>query len=104
MKLRLVPIAWLVSSTAFAQQPTVPDPVAPLAQIKDDKQLAEALSSIVNDPSVPNHDKAARDKAQGLMSQGVKLLLASSYDQALANLLEAYATFPHPMILINIAS
>lgn len=94
---RLAPFAVLLASaTAFAQEPRAP--------IKDDQQLAEELAAIANDPTVPVHDKARRDKAQGLMTEGVRLLLAGSYDQALANLLEAYASFPHPMILLNIAS
>jgi hypothetical protein len=38
------------------------------------------------------------------MSEGVKQLQARAYDQALANFLEAYAKFPSPRILLNVAS
>ena len=45
-----------------------------------------------------------RTAAQALMVEGVKRLQAKSYDQALANFLEAYAKFPSPKILLNIGS
>jgi hypothetical protein len=38
------------------------------------------------------------------MTEGVKQLQARAYDQALANFLEAYAKFPSPKILLNVAS
>ena len=44
-----------------------------------------------------------RTLAQALMIEGVKQLQAKAYDQALANFLEAYAKFPSPKILLNIA-
>jgi hypothetical protein len=82
--------------------PAAPPP--PLAQIRDDKQLAEALSSITQDPAVAVDNPATRPLAQALMTEGVKQLKARAYDQALANFLEAYAKFPSPKILLNIAS
>lgn len=104
----------LISSIALAQP--VPDAppaagaapaepaVGPLAQIKDDKQLGLALSSITQDPAIPVTDPATRALAQALMIEGVKQLQARAYDQALANFLEAYGKFPSPKILLNIAS
>ncbi|HEU4726977.1 MAG TPA: tetratricopeptide repeat protein [Kofleriaceae bacterium] len=85
-------------------EPAVASPPPPLAQIKDDKQLAEALQSITQDPAIAVDDPATRPLAQALMSEGVKQLQARAYDQALANFLEAYAKFPSPKILLNIAS
>jgi hypothetical protein len=81
-----------------------PAPAPPLAQIKDGKQLAEALQSITQDPAIAVDDPATRPLAQALMSEGVKQLQARAYDQALANFLEAYAKFPSPKILLNVAS
>jgi len=91
----------LATGTASAQPVTEP---APLAQIRDEKQLAEALSAITQDPSIPVEDPATRALAQALMTEGVKQLQARSYDQALANFLEAYSKFPSPKILLNVAS
>jgi len=85
-------------------QPEPPPAPAPLAQIKDDKQLTETLAVITNDPSVPTDDPSVRPLAQALMIEGVKQLQAKSYEQALANFLEAYAKFPSPKILLNVAS
>ena len=76
----------------------------PRAQIKDEKQLSEVLASITNDPAILVDDQKSRPLAQALMIEGVKHLQARSYDQALANFLEAYAKFPSPKILLNIAS
>jgi hypothetical protein len=92
--------------TAALAQPTPPtsERPPPLAQIKDAKQLAEVLSQITQDPSIPVNDDNARPLAQALMTEGVKQLQAKSYDQALANFLEAYAKFPSPKILLNVAS
>jgi hypothetical protein len=99
---RLVPLALLASARiAFAQAPA---PAPPLAQIKDEKQLSETLAVITNDPSVPTDDPNVRPLAQALMIEGVKQLQAKSFDQALANFLEAYAKFPSPKILLNVAS
>lgn len=89
----------LAASTAHAQ-----DADAPLAQIRDDKQLAETLATITNDPAVHVADDKARPIAAALMTEGVKQLQNQQYDQALANFLEAYARFPSPKILLNIAS
>jgi hypothetical protein len=76
----------------------------PLAQIQDDQQLAQALAAITNDPAIPVSDPALRAEAQALMIEGVRQLQARSYDQALANFLEAYGRFPSPKILLNIGS
>jgi len=83
---------------------SAPAPAPPLAQIRDDKQLVEALQSITQDPAIAVDDPATRPLAQALMTEGVKQLQARAYDQALANFLEAYAKFPSPKILLNIAS
>jgi hypothetical protein len=93
---------------AAPTEPTVPaepaQPPPPLAQIKDDKQLAEILQSMTQDPAIAVDNPATRPLAQALMTEGVKQLQARAYDQALANFLEAYAKFPSPKILLNIAS
>jgi hypothetical protein len=89
------------SSAAPASSPAAPPP---LAQVKDDKQLAEILSSITQDPAIPVDNPATRPLAQALMTEGVKQLQARAFDQALANFLEAYAKFPSPKILLNVAS
>ncbi|MDB4953637.1 MAG: Dihydrolipoamide acetyltransferase [Myxococcales bacterium] len=75
-----------------------------LAQLRDEKQLAEALSSIAQDPAIHVDDAKARPLAQALMTEGVRRLQSQSYDQALANFLEAYNKLPSPKILLNIAS
>lgn len=89
----------VMTGTAMAQEPA-----PPLAQIRDDKQLTATLSAITQDPAVPVDDPATRTLAQALMVEGVKQLQAKAYDQALANFLEAYAKFPSPKILLNVAS
>lgn len=100
-----VALALAVLAAPVAAQPVVsPEPSGPLAQVRDDKQLAETLSVITQDPAIPVDDPATRALAQALMIEGVKQLQAKSYDQALANFLEAYAKFPSPKILLNIAS
>jgi len=91
----------VVAGTAHAQPVTE---TAPLAQIRDEKQLAEALSAITQDPTIAVAEPATRALAQALMTEGVKQLQARSFDQALANFLEAYSKFPSPKILLNIAS
>jgi hypothetical protein len=93
----------LVARTAMAS-PDSPEPTEPLATIKDDKQLSEALTQITQDPAIPVDDPQKRTLAQALMIEGVKQLQAKAYDQALANFLEAYGKFPSPKILLNIAS
>ena len=106
--MRLSLLLLLVPAVAVAQPapppPAPAEPPPPLAQIKDNKQLAVVLSSITQDPSIPVDDPKARPLAQALMTEGVKQLKAKTYDQALANFLEAYAKFPSPKILLNIAS
>lgn len=97
----LAALALTVSATASAQ-PAPTD--APLAQVKDDKQLADALAVITQDPAIPVDDPATRALAQALMIEGVKQLNARAFDQALANFLEAYNKFPSPKILLNIGS
>jgi hypothetical protein len=94
----------LAATVAHAQPVTAPEAVPPLAQVQDDKQLAETLAQITNDPAIKVNDPKARPLAQALMSEGVKQLKAQAYDQALANFLEAYNKFPSPKILLNIAS
>ncbi|MEJ7599844.1 MAG: hypothetical protein WKG01_18205 [Kofleriaceae bacterium] len=93
-------IALVAPRLAIAQ----PSPDAPLAQIRDDKQLTDALAAITNDPSIRVDDPATRPLAQALMIEGVKQLHAKAYDQALANFLEAYGKLPSPRILLNVAS
>jgi hypothetical protein len=94
----------LVASAASAQPVTQPEPDPVLATIRDEKQLSEALTTIAQDPAVRVDDPKMRPLAQALMTEGVKQLQASAYDQALANFLEAYAKLPSPKILLNIAS
>lgn len=106
----------LVPAIAHAQDAPPPAPVpappppvdvldggAPLAKLKDEKQLAEALAQITSDPAVPVTDPKVKALAQALMTEGVKQLLDKQFDQALANFLEAYNKFPSPQILLNIA-
>lgn len=88
-------------STAPAAAPAA---APPLAQIKDDKQIAEVLQSITQDPAIAVDNAATRPLAQALMTEGVRQLRARAFDQALANFLEAYAKFPSPKILLNVAS
>ncbi|HEY6178082.1 MAG TPA: hypothetical protein VIX73_26685, partial [Kofleriaceae bacterium] len=96
------------ATDAPAASPAVPPAPAavtpPLAEIKDDKQVAAALQSITQDPAIAVDNPATRPLAQALMTEGVKQLRARAFDQALANFLEAYAKFPSPKILLNIAS
>jgi hypothetical protein len=102
-------VAMLAVHPAAAQSPAPgpPGPAAPeapLAQIRDDKQVAEVLQSIAQDPAIAVDNPAIRPLAQALLTEGVKQLRARSYDQALANFLEAYARFPSPKILLHVAS
>jgi hypothetical protein len=94
--------ATLLLARAAAAQPVTEPP--PLATKQDDEQLARSLASIVQDPAIPVSDPKMRELAKSLMLEGLKQLDAEVYDQALANFLEAYATFPSPKILLNIAS
>jgi len=94
----------LASSLAHAQPVTNPADVPPLAQIRDEKQLAEALATITQDPAIRVDDQKNRPLAAALMTEGVRQLRAQAYEQALANFLEAYNKFPSPKILLNIGS
>ena len=94
----------LVSSLSHAQPATKPADVPPLAQIRDEKQLAEALATITQDPAIRVDDAKNRPLAAALMTEGVRQLRAQAYEQALANFLEAYNKFPSPKILLNIGS
>ena len=96
--------ALLLAARSAAAQAPAPAPAPPLAQLKDDKQLTAALQTITQDPAIAVDDPATRTLAQALMTEGVKQLQARAFDQALANFLEAYAKFPSPKILLNIAS
>jgi hypothetical protein len=92
------------ATTQPASPPAAPPAAPPLAQIKDDKQITEVLQSITQDPAIAVDNPASRPLAQALMTEGVRQLRARAFDQALANFLEAYAKFPSPKILLNIAS
>ena len=94
----------LAAPSARAQPVTNPDVVPPLAQIRDEKQLAETLAKITQDPAIRVDDEKNRTLAAALMTEGVRQLLADQYEQALANFLEAYGKFPSPKILLNIGS
>jgi hypothetical protein len=98
---RLVACVMLVAGTAGAQP--VADSNAPLAEIRDEKQLADELALITQDPSVPVTDPKTRVLAQALLSEGVKQIQDRKFEQALANFLEAYAKFPSARILLNVA-
>lgn len=102
----LLAITALAAPAGLARaQPVVqPTDAAPLAQLRDDKELAQALAAITQDPAVRVDDPKARPVAAALMTEGVRQLQAKAYEQALANFLEAYNKFPSPKILLNIAS
>lgn len=91
-------------AVAHAQPVTSPEQTPALAEIQDDKQLAQALAALTQDPAIKVNDPKTRALAQALMTEGVRQLKAKSFDQALANFLEAYNKFPSPKILLNIAS
>ena len=93
----------LAPAIALAQDAPVEGGGAPLAKLKDEKQLAEALAQITSDPAIPVNDPKVKAIAQALMSEGVKQLLDKQFDQALANFLEAYNKFPSPKILLNVS-
>jgi hypothetical protein len=93
----------LAPALARAQDAPIAGGGAPLAKLKDEKQLAEAIAQITNDPAVPIDDPKAKALAQALMTEGVKQLLDKQFDQALANFLVAYSKFPSPKILLNVA-
>jgi hypothetical protein len=100
----VAPLVSLAVGAARAQPITDPNQLPPLAELRDDKQLAEALATITQDPSIRVDDPKARALAQALMTEGVHQLQSHAYDQALANFLEAYNKFPHPKILLDVAS
>lgn len=103
--MRLVALVLCAAHVAAAQPaPTPPPEPPPLAQIRSPKQLQEVLAAMTQDPAIVVDNPQTRPLAQALMTEGVKQLQARSYDQALANFLEAYAKFPSPKILLNIAS
>jgi hypothetical protein len=100
-------VAVLVSARVAAAQAPAPSPpqvLPPLAQINDDEQISEIVQSITQDPGIAVDNPATRPLAQALMTEGVRQLRVRSFDQALANFLEAYARFPSPKILLHIAS
>ena len=103
MSPRLSIAALVVAARTASAQAPAPAP-APLAQVKDDQQLTAALQTITQDPAIAVDDPATRTLAQALMTEGIKQLQAHAFDQALANFLEAYAKFPSPKILLNVAS
>ncbi len=92
------------------QTPAVAPAVAPTAAplpavtIRDEKTLLAELVQINDDQVVRASDDKARPRAVALMTEGVAQLAAKNFDQALANFLEAYSTFPSPRILLNIGS
>jgi len=94
----------IASASAHAQPVPSPDTVPPLAQIHDEAQLDEILTSITQDPTIHVDDDKARAQAQALLIEGVHRLAVQAYDQALANFLDAYHRFPSPRILMTIAS
>ena len=98
MTRKLALVVVVVASSARAQ------PVTPLAEIRDDQQLADVLAEITQDPAIEVDDPNTRELAQALLIEGVKRLQIQAYDQALANFLEAYDRFPSPKILLDIAS
>ena len=89
------------ASTVPAGAPAAAPAAAPL---RDETSLASELATITDDKSVRASDPKAKPRAAALMTEGVAQLTAKNFDQALANFLEAYATFPSPRILLNIGS
>jgi len=92
------------AARAAAAQAPPPPAAPPLVQIMDDRQLAELVQTITQDPAIAVDDPANRPLAQALMLEGVKQLRARAYDQALANFLAAYARVPSPKLLPSIAA
>lgn len=101
---RVIAGVMVAAAAAHAQPAPPPADAPPLAQIRDEKQLAQALATITQDRAVKVTDDKARALAAALMTEGVRQLQAQSYDQALANFLEAYSKLPSPKILLNVAS
>jgi hypothetical protein len=97
--------ALTVAAATAGAQPLTESQAAPrLAELRDDKQLADTLAAITQDPAIRIDDPHARGDAQALMTEAAHQLQTRSYDQALANLLAAYAKLPSPAILLVIAS
>ena len=94
------PMSSLPSSSDVTSTPTLVPP--PTVTVRDEKALLAELTMITDDKSVRASDERARPRAAALMTEGVAQLTANHFDQALANFLEAYATFPSPRILLNI--
>ncbi|MGE0870756.1 MAG: hypothetical protein AB7P03_19475 [Kofleriaceae bacterium] len=63
-----------------------------------------ALSAIASDPSVKLEGSTTRGRVRALLLAAADQLDAKAYDQALANLLEAYGALPSPKILLHIAA
>lgn len=101
---RSLALAVVAVSTVASAQPVTTPTDAPLADIRDDKALAQALATIAQDPAVRVADPKARPLAAALLAEGVKQLQAAHYEQALANFLEAYDKLPSPKILLDIGS
>ncbi len=101
---KLVLLSALIAPAVRAQPVTTPADVPPLAQVRDEHQLAEMITAITQDPAVKVDDDRARATAQALMTEGVRRLQVQAYNQALANFLEAYNRFPSPRILLDIGS
>jgi hypothetical protein len=103
--LLLGPVGLALATTVAQAQPVVqPSENAPLAAIRDEKELAQTLAKITQDPAVRVDDPKARPIAAALMVEGVRQLQAKAYEQALATFLDAYNRFPSPKILLNVAS
>jgi hypothetical protein len=92
------------ASLAQAQPVRSPTESPPAAAVKSDEAVATELAGLVNDATVRVADPKAKPIAARLMAEGVAQLNSKNFDQALANFLEAYATFPSSRILLNIGS
>jgi len=91
----------LAASPAAAQGPAA----APsLARTKTERELAELVQSITQDPAITVDDPAIRPLVQAVMLEGLRQLQIRAYRQALANFLYAYAKLPSPRILLYVAS
>jgi len=73
------------------------------AQLVASALVAGAVAVAVSGP-VRADDDQAKKEAQGLVTEGVGLLKAKNYDDALAKFEAAYARFPSPKILLNIGT
>ncbi|HTJ44745.1 MAG TPA: hypothetical protein VL463_21715 [Kofleriaceae bacterium] len=67
--------------------------------------LASASApAYAGDAPASSPDDAAKTEAQALVTDGVALLKAKKYDEALEKFLTAYEKFPSPKILLNVGS